>query len=80
VIEPTPTQFRVLRFIADYIEANGWPPSFREITDHLGTVSPNGAGDHLKALERKGYIVRAPRQSRAIRITPDGRQLLEASP
>ena len=34
----------------------------------LGIVSTNGVNDHLKALEKKGYIRRADLKSRAIRV------------
>ncbi len=47
--------------------ANGYPPTLREIGEHLGIRSTNGVGDHLKALERKGYLVREELKSRALR-------------
>jgi hypothetical protein len=35
----------------------------REICEHMGIASSNGANDHLKALEVKGYITRAGHHS-----------------
>lgn len=40
----------------------------REIGEHLGIKSTNGVNDHLKALERKGYIDRQDHRSRALSI------------
>lgn len=34
----------------------------------FGIKSTNGINDHLRALERKGYITRDPLKSRAIRV------------
>ncbi len=33
-------------------------PSYREIGDAMGIKSTNGVSDHVKALERKGYLAR----------------------
>lgn len=63
----TDRQAAVLEFIADHISDTGFPPTIREIGDHLGISSTNGVNDHLKALERKGYLTREDAKSRAIR-------------
>ena len=34
----------------------GYPPTLREIGAHMGIKSTNGVNDHLRALERKGYL------------------------
>ena len=39
----------------------------REIGLHMGIQSTNGVNDHLKALERKGFLVRDDMKSRALR-------------
>lgn len=69
----TARQGAVLDFIIDHIQDTGFPPTIREIGDHLGISSTNGVNDHLKALERKGYLVREDAKSRALRptFTPD---------
>jgi repressor LexA len=69
----TARQAAVLDFIIDHIQDTGFPPTIREIGDHLGISSTNGVNDHLKALERKGYLVREDAKSRALRpiFTPD---------
>jgi repressor LexA len=70
----TKRQAAVLDFIIDHIEEWGYPPTIREIGDHLGIKSTNGVNDHLKALERKNYLERQDAKSRALKPLryPDG--------
>ena len=69
----TDRQQKVLDYIASSIENRGYPPTLREIGGHMGIRSTNGVNDHLKALEKKGYLEREALQSRALRpISPDG--------
>lgn len=63
----TKRQQLVLNYIIDHIEQWGYPPTIREIGDHLDIKSTNGVNDHLKALERKGYLIRQDAKSRAIK-------------
>jgi repressor LexA len=63
----TQRQEELLQYIKDHILTNGYPPSIREMCDHMGIRSTNGVNDHLKALVRKGYISRAGQlKSRAV--------------
>jgi repressor LexA len=71
----TPRQQKVLSFIEDQIEAQGFAPTIREIGRHLGIASTNGVNDHLKALERKGYIERQDQKSRTLRVLRPTRPL-----
>ncbi len=67
----TDRQRAVLEYISDSIERRGYPPTLREIGEHMGIRSTNGVNDHLKALEKKGYLEREDLKSRALRpITP----------
>lgn len=70
--EPAPRQLDVLRFIADHLDREGFPPSLREITDHLGAKSTMTATTHVEALIRKGLLERRATRARALRITPLG--------
>jgi repressor LexA len=63
----TARQQEVLAFIARSIQENGFPPTIREIGRHMGIRSTNGVNDHLKALERKGFLSRTDLKSRAMR-------------
>src|SRR5215208_2244761 len=72
----TDRQLEVLRFIAQEIDERGYPPTIREIGEALGIASTNGVNDHLKALEKKGFLSRDPVKSRALNPTSHGRAAL----
>ena len=65
----TDRQQQVLKYIQDSITERGYPPTLREIGAHMGIRSTNGVNDHLRALERKGYLTREDMKSRALRPT-----------
>jgi repressor LexA len=64
----TERQRAVLTFISASIDERGFPPTLREIGNHLGIRSTNGVNDHLRALERKGYLTREDMKSRTLRL------------
>jgi repressor LexA len=63
----TQRQRDILDFIATSIDRRGYPPTLREIGEHFGIRSTNGVSDHLKALEKKGFLAREDLKSRAMR-------------
>jgi repressor LexA len=66
----TRRQQEVLGFIQTFSEANGVPPTVREIGGRFH-VTPRAAFDHLRALERKGFLRRRStggRTSRALTL------------
>jgi repressor LexA len=63
----TDKQERILSFILEYVNDNGYPPSIREIGNSFNISSLRGVTVHLDALERKGYIKRAS-TSRSITV------------
>lgn len=65
----TERQRSVYDFVRDKIVNRGYGPTVREIGEQFGISSPNGVMCHLKALEKKGLIKRAPNKSRAIELT-----------
>jgi len=67
VQELTSRQQQILDFITRRIQEQGYPPTIREIGEEMGIRSTNGVNDHLKALERKGYLRREGLKSRALR-------------
>lgn len=67
----TKRQEQTLDFIRSSIEERGYPPTLREIGEHMGIRSTNGVNDHLRALERKGYLRREDMKSRALRLVED---------
>ncbi|MGA3121792.1 MAG: transcriptional repressor LexA [Polyangiaceae bacterium] len=68
----TQRQQMVLDFIRQSIHDRGYPPTLREIGARMGIRSTNGVNDHLRALERKGYLTREDMKSRALRPTTLG--------
>lgn len=68
----TERQQAILEFIRDFVRAQGLPPTVREIGEHFG-LDPHAVHDHLKALERKGYLKRDAAKARSLRLveTPE---------
>ena len=52
----TETQCRVLNVVHQRIEAGGPPPSYRDLCGEFGWSSTGTARDHLRALQKKGYV------------------------
>ena len=67
----TARQREVFDMIYEQIINRGYGPTVREIADQFGIASPNGVVCHLKALEKKGLIIRSPNKSRAIELTDE---------
>ncbi len=65
----TPRQLDVYELIRRLIVDRGYGPTVREIGDFFSIRSPNGVVCHLKALERKGLIIRNANKSRSIQLT-----------
>jgi repressor LexA len=65
----TKRQRKVLDFIYEFVEENGYPPTHEEIQFEVGLSSKSHVHFYLKALEREGYIERAPNIPRGIRLT-----------
>ncbi len=63
----TDRQRQILSFIQEHIQKNNYPPTVRE-TARAFSISVKGAYDHIKALEKKGYIKTAEKRSRAIEL------------
>lgn len=56
-----------MEFITNFVKEKNYPPSIREIADHF-QITPKGAYDHLKAIEKKGFIKTEKNRSRAIEL------------
>ncbi|MEZ4225289.1 MAG: transcriptional repressor LexA [Polyangiaceae bacterium] len=75
----TKRQEQTLSFIRRSINERGYPPTLREIGEHMGIKSTNGVNDHLRALERKGYLRREDMKSRALKLVHDEEPAAPAS-
>ncbi len=58
-------QERIFEFIKGSIKSSGFPPTVREIGEKFN-ITVKGAYDHVKAIEKKGYIKTEQNKSRAI--------------
>jgi repressor LexA len=67
----TAQQHRVLTMIHDQVRRQGYPPTVRELAQHLG-VAIGTVQAHLRALERKGALTRRPFQARGLCPTAHG--------
>jgi repressor LexA len=63
----TARQNEVFNFIRYFINDHGFPPTIREVGDRF-KISVKGSYDHIKALEKKGYIKCNLKRSRAIEV------------
>jgi len=64
----TRRQQAIYEFIVQQVHAEGMPPTLMEIAAAFGLSSAAGVSDHLKAIERKGFIRRRPGVSRGIEV------------
>ena len=64
----TKRQSEILTFISREISNEGMPPTRKEIALKFGFKSANSAEEHLKALDKKGYIDLQGGTSRGISI------------
>jgi repressor LexA len=65
----TRRQKEVLDFLADFIEKNGYSPSYEEIASGLSLASLATVHKHISALEAKSYLRRGFNQSRSLDIS-----------
>ena len=61
-------QRRILDFVGEYIDENGYPPSMREICSAARISSTSVVSYNLDRLEEAGYIVRDREVSRGLRL------------
>ena len=65
----TPKQQQIYDYIVSFSEEHGYPPSVREIGEHVGLKSPSTVHFHLKGLESAGLITKAEGKTRAITVS-----------
>lgn len=64
----TARQTQILEFLKAHIKEKGFPPTRAEIQLHFGYHSVNAAEEHLRAIQRRGYIQLIRGASRGIRM------------
>lgn len=76
----TDTQREILEYLLQYQEENGRTPSGPEIADEFGYSQPRTAYEHLRLIEKKGYLdITQPSKRAALNIRPTekAKQLFE---
>jgi len=64
----TRRQKEVMDFLADFIDRNGYSPSYEEIASGLGLASLATVHKHIQALESKQYLRRSYNHSRSLEV------------
>ena len=64
----TEKQRQIYDYIISFQRDHGYPPSVREIGEHVGLKSPSTVHFHLKGLEEAGVIIKAEGKTRAISL------------
>ena len=70
----TQRQKQVLDFLAQFVDENGYSPSYQEIASGLGLASLATVHKHVLALEMKHYLKRGFNQSRSLDLSPKYQQ------
>jgi repressor LexA len=66
----TKRQKQVADFIANFVDENGYCPSYEEIARGLNLASLATVHKHIAVLETKSYLKRGFNQSRSLELTP----------
>jgi len=66
--EITDRQKEILNFIQDYVDFNGFPPTYREIAKQFNLASTFGVKRHIDALVKKGFLNNANNSSRTLSL------------
>ncbi len=64
----TRRQYQVLSFVEDFIQANGYAPTYQEIADRFRFASLSTVWEHLSHLVKQGRIEIEPMAPRGIRL------------
>jgi repressor LexA len=72
----TARQQEIWNYLVEYVDGHGYPPTVREIGEHVGLASPSTVHAHLANLERAGLLRRDPTKPRALELI--GRERSEA--
>lgn len=66
--EITDRQKEILNFIQDYVDFNGFPPTYREIAKQFNLASTFGVKRHIDALVKKGFLNNTNNSSRTLSL------------
>lgn len=73
--EITDRQKEILDFIQDYVDFNGYPPTYREIGKQFNIASTFGVKRHIDALVKKGFLNNTNNSSRTLSLVVNNNPL-----
>ena len=68
----TPKQAKFLKFLANFIDQNGYSPSYEEMKQVLNYNSKSRIHSFVHSLRKRGYVRLIPYMKRSIIITSKG--------
>lgn len=76
----TKKQRQVLDYVDNFIDGNGYSPSFEEIANHFNYSSLATVHEHLSNLEQKGFVRKNYNRSRSLEVVRAEGALAEELP
>ena len=71
MINLTEQQFKIFDVIKGHVNDYGYPPTRAEIEKIMGFKSVNAAESHIKALVKKGVLLKVPDSSRGLKLVEE---------
>ena len=71
MINLTEQQFKIFDVIKGHVNDYGYPPTRAEIAKIMGFKSVNAAESHIKALVKKGVLLKFPDSSRGLKLVEE---------
>ena len=70
----SPKQEKIIKFVAEFLDRNGYPPTIRDIARGCGISSTSVVAYNLNKLEQAGYLRRHSEISRGIELNQQKRK------
>lgn len=64
----TKKQHQVLKFLSQFTEVHGYPPSYEEIAQGIGTRSRGSISKHINSLVEKGFLTKHHDKARSLEV------------
>ena len=64
----TKKQLAILNFLEDFIEENGYAPTYREIQAEMGLASVSAVAEHVDNLVAKGVLKKVEGEARSLEV------------
>src|SRR3989344_2698145 len=73
----TPKQKKILDYVFSFTDKHGYAPSLKEIGSYFGLRAVSTVYQHLKALEKKGYLKKEENQPRGVSLLKEELETVE---